>query len=165
GAAPVVEIPIKDEFFPGAFLSVAIFSPRVSPPTEPDLGEPELALGYESLRVVGKGSALNVDVEPEHEEYRPQDRVKVDVQVKDVNGEAPGNTRLVATVVDQGVLDLLTDGADYFDPLATFYAPPSHPDMANYSLVEKLLTRFDPKEGKGKTPGGDGADDSTSVRD
>src|SRR5699024_8548708 len=45
GSAPVVEVPIKDDFFPGAYLSVAIFSPRISPPADPDLGQPELALG------------------------------------------------------------------------------------------------------------------------
>src|SRR5699024_1867533 len=46
GSAPVVDIPITKEDFPGAYLSVAIFSPRVAPPANPDLGRPELALGY-----------------------------------------------------------------------------------------------------------------------
>src|SRR5699024_5509115 len=156
GSAPVVDIPIEEDFFPGAYLSVAIFSPRVSPPAEPDLGKPELALGYLALRIVGEGSALHVDVTPEQAEYEPRDTVHVDVQVSTAAGEAPGRTRLVAAVVDQGVLDLLADGADYFDPLATFYAPPDGPDIANYSIVEKLLTRLEPKAGKGETPGGGG---------
>src|SRR5699024_9398859 len=59
-------------------------------------------------------------------------------------------------VVDQGVLDLLGAGTDYYDPRQTFYAPPDGPDMANYSLVEKLLTRLEPKTGKGDTSGGGG---------
>src|SRR5699024_7688476 len=114
----------QDNFFPGAYLSVAIFSPRVSPPAEPDLGKPELALGYQALTIVGKGSALDVSVTPKHKEYRPQDTVTVDVQVADKNDDtAPGKTRLVVAVVDQGVLDLLGAGTDYYDPRQTFYAP------------------------------------------
>ncbi|HET7930899.1 MAG TPA: MG2 domain-containing protein, partial [Rhodanobacteraceae bacterium] len=45
GSAPVIDVPIGPECFPGAYLSVAIFSPRVSPPADPDLGRPEVALG------------------------------------------------------------------------------------------------------------------------
>src|SRR5699024_736580 len=149
GSAPVIDIPVQDNFFPGAYLSVAIFSPRVSPPAEPDLGKPELALGYQTLRIVGKGSSLAVAVTPQHKEYRPGDTVTVDAQVRAAYGNAPGKTRLVVAVVDQGVLDLLNQGTAYYDPRQSFYAPPKGPDMANYSLVEKLLTRLEPKAGKG----------------
>lgn len=156
GSAPVIEVPIQASYFPGAYLSVAIFSPRVSPPNDPDLGKPELALGYQTLKIMGKGSALNVAVTPEDAEYKPGETVSVDVSVRDEEGKAPEKTRLVAAVIDQGVLDLLADGLDYYDPSRTFYAPPTGPDMANYSMVEQLLTRLEAKEGKGKTPGGGG---------
>ncbi len=160
GSAPVIDIPVDDGFFPGAYLSVAIFSPRVSPPADPDLGKPELALGYVALKVTGKGSSLDIEVDPARPEYKPRQSVDVNVTVQARDGTAPGKTRLVAAVVDQGVLDLLSDGAGYYDPRAVFYAPPDGPDVVNYSLVEQLLTRLQPKAGKGESPGGGGGESS-----
>ena len=156
GSAPVVDVPIGAECFPGAYLSVAIFSPRISPPADPDLGRPELALGYVALQVTGKGSALDVAVKPAKAEYMPRQTVDVDVAVRAANGMVPGKTRLVVAVVDQAVLDLLQKGTGYYDPRANFYAPPDGPDVTNYSLAEQLLTRLQPKAGKGESPGGDG---------
>ena len=156
GGAPVIDVPIGTGCFPGAYLSVAIFSPRVSPPADPDLGRPELALGYVALRVAGKGSALDVAVKPAQTEYKPRQSVDVDVAVRTRQDKAPGRTRLVVAVVDQAVLDLLQKGTGYYDPRANFYAPPHGPDVVNYSLAEQLLTRLQPKAGKGENPGGDG---------
>lgn len=155
-SAPVIDVPIGAECFPGAYLSVAIFSPRVSPPADPDLGRPELALGYVALKITGKGSAFDIKVTPARPEYKPRQTVDVDVAVKTFDGKAPGKTRLIAAVVDQDVLDLLQEGVKYYDPRATFYAPPNGPDVANYSLAEQLLTRLQPKAGKGENPGGGG---------
>lgn len=156
GSAPVIDVPIKADSFPGAYLSVTIFSPRAAPPADPDLGRPEVALGYVPLKVVGKGSSLDVDVTPAKSQYKPRQSVDVNVSVKTHDGKTPGKTRLLVAVVDQGVLDLLQGGTDYYDPRKTFYAPPDGPDIANYSLAEQLLTRLQPKVGKGKNPGGGG---------
>ncbi|MEY2152549.1 MG2 domain-containing protein [Rhodanobacter sp. 115] len=158
GGAPVIDVPIGADCFPGAYLSVAIFSPRVSPPADPDLGRPELALGYMALKVSGKGSALKVDVKPAAAQYKPRQTVQVDVDVHGQDGHAPGSTRLVAIVVDQSVVDLLQQGAKYYDPLARFYAPPDGPDVTNFSLAEQLLTQLQPKAGKGESPGGGGGE-------
>src|SRR5699024_3020419 len=85
-AAPVIDIPILESFFPGAYLSVAIFSPRVSPPTPADLGKPELALGYQALKVVGQGGSLAVDVSADAPEYQPRDTVNLQVKVQNQQG-------------------------------------------------------------------------------
>lgn len=155
GSAPVIDVPVAERFFPGAYLSVAIFSPRAAAPADPDLGRPELALGYMALKVAGKGSSLDVRVTPARDQYKPRQEVRVDVAVG-AGGKAAGKTRLVAAVVDQGVVDLLREGTDYYDPRKVFYAPPDGPDIANYSLAEQLLTRLAPKRGKGENPGGGG---------
>lgn len=165
GSAPVVDVPIDKSFFPGAYLSVAIFSPRVDAPDDPDLGKPQLALGYTALKIHGPGSSLDVNVTPARDTYKPGQTASVDV---DVGGDAraSGSTRLVAAVVDQGVLDLLPEGTDYYDPRETFYAPPDGPDIANYSLAEQLMTHLQPKAGKGENPGGGGGEASgPNVRD
>ncbi len=158
GSLPVVDVPITASAFPGAYLSVTIFSPRKAPPADPDLGKPQVATGYVPLEVVGKGSSLNAAVTPARAQYKPRQTVDVDVAVTQRDGKAPGATRLVVTVLDQGVLDLLPQGKDYFDPRQTFYAPPSGPDMLNYSLANQLLTRLQPKTGKGISPGGGGGE-------
>lgn len=156
GAAPVIDVPITAADFPGAYLSVAIFSPRVSPPADPDLGRPELALGYLALKIVGKGSALQVEVKPAAPVYKPRQQVNVAVDVRDQDGKPAAHARLVVAVVDQAVLDLLEPGTGYYDPRANFYAPPNGPDVVNYSLAEQLLTVLQPKVGKGENPGGGG---------
>lgn len=158
GSAPVIDVPIGAECFPGAYLSVAIFSPRKAPPADPDLGKPQVAMGYLPLKIVGRGSSLKIAVTPAKAQYKPRQTVNVNVTVTTKNDQPAGKTRLVVAVVDQGVLDLLKGGAGYYDPRKTFYAPPSGPDMVNYSLANQLLTRLQPKVGKGENPGGGGGE-------
>ncbi len=173
GSTPVLDIPIHADFFPGAYLSVAIFSPRVAKPgKKADLGKPTLALGYVALPVAGAGSSLKVNVTPARTEYKPRQTVDVDVAVKHTNGKPAAHTRLVAAVVDEAVLDMLQGGAGYYDPRKTFYAPPSGPDVINYSLISQLSVKkavkfmgFTASNGKkGVTPGGGGGGSSLSVR-
>ena len=157
GSTPVLSIPIRRSFFPGAYLSVGIFSPRVSPPNAADLGRPTLALGYVALPVTGKGSSLSVAVATAHTDYKPRQNVTVHVQVRDAHDRAVPHTRVIVAVVDEAVLDLLEGRSRYYDPRRTFYAPPQGPDMLDYSLVSQLITTVrTPHFGKGETPGGDG---------
>ena len=156
GGAPVVNLPIRADFFPGAYVSVAVFSPRVAPPADPDLGKPALALGYMALPVLGPGGALQVQVSPDAPQHKPRQQVDVAVRVRHAGGAVAPGTRLVAVVVDQSVVDLLQQGLGYYDPSSTFQAPPQGPDITNYSLAEQLVTRLQPRAGKGESPGGDG---------
>ncbi|MGH8271667.1 MAG: alpha-2-macroglobulin family protein, partial [Gammaproteobacteria bacterium] len=158
-ATPVLEIPVARSFFPGAYLSVAIFSPRVAKPTAADLGKPTLALGYVALPVVGAGSSLAIAVKPARRQYKPREEVNVNVAVKDAKGKPAAHTRLVVAVVDEAVLDLLAGGSDNYDPRKVFYAPPDGPDMLNYSLIGQLVTtKMAPMllMRKGTSPGGGG---------
>jgi alpha-2-macroglobulin len=157
GSTPVLSVPIERSFFPGAYLSVGIFSRRVSQPDAADLGRPTLALGYVALPVTGKGSSLSVAVATGRTDYKPRQTVTVHVRVRDAHGQAAPHTRVVAAVVDEAVLDLLEGRSGYYDPRRTFYAPPQGPDMLDYSLVSQLITTVrTPHLGKGETPGGDG---------
>ncbi|NII09115.1 Ig-like domain-containing alpha-2-macroglobulin family protein [Oleiagrimonas sp. C23AA] len=164
GGAPVIDIPVRKAMFPGAYLSVAIFSPRAAPPADPDLGKPEVALGYLPLHVRGKGAALKVSVTPDQPVHKPRQTVQATVKVRTQQGRAPGRTRVVVAVIDQAVLDLLPHGAKTYNPLTRFYAPPQAPDISNYSLAEQLITRLQPRDGKGDTPGGGGGSAGPHVR-
>lgn len=156
-ATPVLDIPVQPDFFPGAYLSVAIFSPRVAKPGPADLGKPTLADGYVALSIAGKGSSLSVAVTPERSEYKPRQTVNVNVTVTNTQGNPSAHTRLVVAVVDEAVLDLLQGGAGYYDPRKTFYAAPNGSDMQNFSLIGQLVTTNRVAAlGKGISPGGDG---------
>src|SRR5690625_4447354 len=165
GSAPIIEVPIEKAAFPGAYLSVTLFSPRVSPVAVPDLGKPVIAQGYMPLKVTGQGSQLNVAVHSDKSEYRPGESVKVQVAVTDGQDAPAAKARLLVAAVDQGILDLLESGKHYYDPRASFYAPPDGPDMENYSLVEQLLSDLEAKEGKGESPSAGGGDAGPKLRD
>ena len=157
GSAPVLSIPIKRDFFPGAYLSVGIFSPRVSQPDAADLGRPTQALGYVALPVTGRGDSLSVGVKTARSDYKPRQTVPVSVRVCDEHGRPAAHARVLAVVVDEAVLDLLEGRDRYYDPRRVFYAPPNGPDMLDYSLVAQLITTVrSPRLGKGVTPGGGG---------
>jgi alpha-2-macroglobulin len=157
GSTPVLRIPIARSFFPGAYLSIGIFSPRVRRPDAADLGRPTMALGYLALAVTGRGDSLSVAVATARTDYKPRQAVTVHVQVCDDHGGAAAHTRVIAAVVDEAVLDLLQGRSRYYDPRRAFYAPPQGPDMLDYSLVSQLITTVrSPHLGKGQTPGGDG---------
>lgn len=156
GSAPVIDVPIGPHFFPGAYLSVTVFSPRASAPANPDLGKPEVGLGYVALKIAPHQSPLSVKVTPSAATFKPRQRVQVQVNVQRRAGGYPGRTRLVAIAVDQSVVDLLEKGSETFNPLPTFQAPPDGPDVENFSLAEQLLSLLMPKSGKGENPGGGG---------
>ncbi len=161
GSAPVIDVPIGKEFFPGAYLSVTLFSPRTSAPASPDLGKPEVGLGYIPLKIAARRSALKVTVKPDAATHKPRQTVSVQVSVQKRHGGAAGKTRLVAIAVDQAVVDLLQDHARYYNPVPVFQAPPGGPDMQNFSLAEQLLSLLKPKAGKGENPGGGGGSASS----
>lgn len=138
GHSPIVDIPIAKEYFPGAFLSVAIAKPRTAPPGVSSSGNPDVAMGYVKLPVGGRGKSLDVTVKPAAAVYKPRQTVNVDVRVRTASGSQPPKTRLVVAVVDQGVLDLLEQGKDYYDPRAHFYESLDYAEVDNRVLVEAL---------------------------
>src|SRR5699024_5465319 len=70
------------------------------------------------------------------------------VKVQNQHGTASAATRIVALALVLGVFDIFHPGNSYFDPTATFYAPPNVPDIVNNSLAEQRITGLEPKDGK-----------------
>ncbi|MBN2194870.1 MAG: hypothetical protein JW751_18785 [Polyangiaceae bacterium] len=122
GRMPVVEVPVKDEYFPNAFVSVHLVRGRVAPAAPPgaaDVGGPEFRIGYTSLRVDPEARRLKVSVTPARREYRPGEMVEARVVLRRSDGQpAPGSLTFFA--VDEGVL-MLT-GFHTPDPLPAFSA-------------------------------------------
>lgn len=119
GALPVVDIPVRPEFYPNAFVSVVAIRGRVAPPpaSGTDLGAPDFRLGFAELTVNQEARRLNVAITDPKREYQPGQTVDAEVTVKDQSG-APVESALTFYVVDEGVLALTSYTTP--DPLPAF---------------------------------------------
>jgi alpha-2-macroglobulin len=158
GSAPVIEIPVKPEFVPGAYVSVVVSSPRVEgPPKEGvDLGKPTFRMGYANLKVDEPWRAIDIDIRTAREQYRPRETVELQLQAR-ARQPTLEPVEFAVAVLDEAVFDLIQSGADYFDPLKGLTALDPL-DLANYSLLTRLVGR-QKFEKKGANPGGDGGAD------
>ncbi|NKF23371.1 Ig-like domain-containing alpha-2-macroglobulin family protein [Solimonas marina] len=157
-ATPVIEIPIKPDYLPGAYVSVVVMSPRQSQPIKNgvDLGKPALRIGYAKLQVDDPYRQLKVDVKPSRDEVRPRVPVAVTLQATPRHGDKTPVEFAVA-VLDEAVFDLIQGGTTYFDPLQGFTQLDAL-DLSNYSLLTRLIGR-QKFEKKGASSGGDGGGD------
>lgn len=157
GNTPVVEIPVKPDYLPGAYVSVVVLSPRAAPPPKdgPDLGKPTFRMGYAQLPVADPYKRIDVKVTPQAERYRPGDRVNVSLAARPHQvGAALAPVQYAVAVLDDAVFDLIQDGEDYFDPYdGLLQLDPL--DLNNYGLLTRLIGR-QKIEKKGASPGGDG---------
>ncbi len=119
GPLPVVEVPIRPEFYPNAFVSVVALRGRIQAPPAAgaDLGGPEFRFGYVELNVNPEAHRLHVTVTEPKAEYQPGDSVDADVVVTDKAGK-PVRSALTFYVVDEGVLALTSYKTP--DPLPAF---------------------------------------------
>jgi uncharacterized protein YfaS (alpha-2-macroglobulin family) len=109
----VVEFDVEPDFVPGYFLSVTIMSPRVDKPLgegNVDLGKPSFRTGYVKVPVRDKYKEISIDVVPEKEEYRPRDRIKVNLKARTYQergkiSEEP--VELAVAVLYEAVFDLI----------------------------------------------------------
>ena len=170
GNTPVLAFPVDGTLAPGAYLSVVVFSPRVTPPpvrdgadSALDLGKPAFRIGYAKLDVGDPYQQLRVSARSARPSYKPRQRVAVELAAEPAAAGPSGEAIEYAVVVlDEAVFDLIAGGQDYFDPYRGFYALDGL-DVDNYSLLTRLVgrQRF---EKKGASSGGDGGSGGLSLR-
>jgi alpha-2-macroglobulin len=121
GPLPVVQVPVRPEFYPNAFVSVVALRGRVSAPPAggADLGAPDFRLGWTELKINKDAHRLRVAVASSKREYQPGSKVEADVTVTDRDGK-PVESALTFYVVDEGVLALTSYATP--DPLPAFVA-------------------------------------------
>ncbi|HEY6896166.1 MAG TPA: MG2 domain-containing protein, partial [Rhodocyclaceae bacterium] len=131
---PVVEIPVKGEWGPNAFVSVLLVRGRVQPPTwysffqwgwrEPiawfrewwqpeqptamvDLAKPAYRLGLAEIGVGTESFKLKVEASTDKQDYRPRDPVTVKLKVRAPDGKPlPAGSEVAIAAVDQALLEL-----------------------------------------------------------
>jgi uncharacterized protein YfaS (alpha-2-macroglobulin family) len=160
GGTPVIEFEIRKDFLPGFFLSVVVTSPRIeSAPADNqlDLGKPAFRMGYVKVPVTDPYKEITVEVAPRRDAYKPRELVNLDIKAAARHPDGDEPIELAVAVLDEAVFDLLSKGRDHFDPYKGFYTVDGL-DLANYSLLLRLVGR-QKFEKKGANPGGGGGPD------
>ncbi len=156
--ASIVTVPITEDLIPGFYLSIVVHSPRVDKPLEDnavDLGKPLARMGYARIEVRDGLKELKLTTRTDKEEYRPKQKVKVDLSVEAAKGgRALEPTEVAVAVVDESVFDLIQKGLGAYDPSKGLYEFGSL-DLRNYSDLLTIVGRRK-FEKKGANSGGDG---------
>lgn len=122
GSSDVVEIPIAQDYLPNVYVSVILVQGRTGfdklDEEGEDIGKPSFKIGYTNLTVDPQTKHLDVSIETNKEEYRPQDSVTVKLKVNNLKGKGE-KAEVVLAVVDVGVLNLIAYQTP--DPFPVFY--------------------------------------------
>lgn len=114
GTNPVVEIPVKRNYAPNAFVSVLAVRGRTgeaAPTATFDPGKPAWKLGIAEIRVGWKEHELAVEVRPDKPVYRVRQEADVLFRVRTASGQKlPEGTELAVATVDRGLLALRPNG-------------------------------------------------------
>jgi uncharacterized protein YfaS (alpha-2-macroglobulin family) len=158
-----VKVPIKAEDAPNVFVSVLLVKGRsgaYSGDDPSDPGKPSYRLGYTELTVEDAARRLEVGVATDADEYRPGQKARVSVRLKDQSG-AGGPAEVTLWAVDYGVLSLT--GYETPDLLPAILQEKALAVM-NEESRENLISRrvLVPKGG---SPGGGGGEDEGPASD
>lgn len=155
GSAPVVRIPVRDDYFPGVYVSVSLFSPRVDKPAEgeADLGKPSEWTGYLNIPVIDEARRIGLKISSDKADYRPRQKARIDIQAH-VPGRKKQPVEAAVVVLDEAVLSLLPEGIKAYNPYDGLNRLGSL-DVRTYSLIKQLIGRRN-LEKKGANQGGDG---------
>ena len=150
-----LEIPVKPEYEPNAFVSVYILSPG---------GSDELAgemFGYDQIAVRAPERALDVSVKTSRAEYEPREKVSGEVSVK-AAGRPVDGADLAIYAVDDSILTL--GGWRLPQVLADFFPPRSFA-VATYSALKAYTDKVAPSwlTMKGFVSGDAGAEEFGNV--
>ena len=122
GSASVIDIPVKEEWCPVMYVSLASFTARTEDPPatygNPDLGKPRGCYGLVALPVSTDVKVLDVEVSLDKGLYGPGGKAEALVTVKS-KGEPVENAEVTLLAVDRGVLDLINYHVP--DPVSYFY--------------------------------------------
>ena len=110
GRAPVIDVPVSDDFAPNMHVSVLLVQGRngdVKPTAMVDLGRPSFKIGTSQIRVGWQKHRLKVEVQPEKSSYQLREMATVAFKVTTEDGTAlPPKSEIAVAVVDEGLLSL-----------------------------------------------------------
>ncbi len=107
GKKPVIELRVKPEYSPNAYISVVLIRGRVASPPPTflvDLAKPSLKMGMTEISVDKDKYRLGVDIKTEKKRYKIREKVKGSVEIKGADGD---DADVTLVVIDEGLLTLL----------------------------------------------------------
>ena len=164
GSAATIDVPVREEHVPNVFAGVVLVRERVkSSEAGDDPGRPSMRIGYVNLKVGTSSKRLKVSVTTPKPEYRPREKVAVDIAVSKQAGGAgfagdgrraePGVLEVQLYAVDDAVLRLTSYQLP--DPLGAMF-----PDHALAVAVGEPMGRLVRRQRFGEKgevqPGGGG---------
>jgi uncharacterized protein YfaS (alpha-2-macroglobulin family) len=156
-ASFVTKVPLADAMIPGLTVQVDLVgaAPRTNDAGDIDLTlpkRPAYASGSITLAIPPRSRTLAVTVTPKATKVDPGEQTSFDVEVKDAAGAPVAGSEVALFVVDEAILAMT--GADFADPVSTFYSGRS-PDVADhYSRGWVKLARPAAAGLTGAAPGG-----------
>lgn len=110
GKSAVIEVPVKEEWAPNAYVSALLVRGRVGAPAPTalvDLAKPAFKLGIANIDVNWQRYGLNVTVTPDKTEYQTREKSTVKVKVTRANNNRAGdNAELAVFAIDEALLEL-----------------------------------------------------------
>jgi len=110
GKSAVIEVPVKEEWAPNAYVSALLIRGRVGAPAPTalvDLAKPAFKLGIANIDVNWQRYGLDVKVTPDKSEYQTREKSLVKVKVTRTNNNRAGeNAELVVFAIDEALLEL-----------------------------------------------------------
>jgi|GEM_PF-3567053 len=154
GPAPLIEAPIQAGDAPNVFVGVLLIRGRAAeaPDQGPDLGKPQVRIGYASIQVAVPEAGLKVDLTPAREEYQPGQEASASLRVTDPAGH-PRQTQVTFLAVDERVLTA-AGGQNAYDPRATFDAPRPLAVLTADGRTQVVGQRFAGQKGENASGGG-----------
>lgn len=157
GNSETLRVAIEPDYAPNVYVSVVLVKGM-----GPDSPVPQFRLGYTNLAVSTEQKRLDIRVRPDRPEgsYRPQDKVRLGIEVRD-HGGAPVRSELSLALVDKALLALADDSS--VPLIDAFYGQRMLGVVTSASLTESADRRNQqlPAEKKG---GGGGLTESGNVR-
>ncbi len=99
----ILEIPITENDVPNVFISVVLIKGRLS---KEEQDKPQIRIGYAQIFVGKEQKKLNIKIESDKEEYKPAEKCKVKINIKDPSGRNAAGAEVTLWAVDVGVLNL-----------------------------------------------------------
>jgi len=188
-SSEIIELTLSEADIPDVHLSVVLFQERTAMPdpqtdssgdvmdnsymyssdsdywgrdedwANKDTGKPKMKMGMVHLHVSPKDKRLDIKVSANKENYKPGEKVSLNINVKDINGKGVESEVLVAAE-DEAVLNLT--GYQPPDLVDLFYATVGNAVSTSGNLMHLVDQRG--KEEKGEDSGGGGGAESAEIR-
>ncbi|MGB0578707.1 MAG: alpha-2-macroglobulin family protein [Limisphaerales bacterium] len=132
GNATVIRVPLTIKDAPNTFVSVTVLRGAADSPRQHK--EPEYRYGFCHLKVIDDTTHLKISATPQRADYRPGEKVQIDVEVRDTKGIGVADAEVTLYAVDEGVLSLR--GYETPNPLALFNGIRKYAVSTHLSLMQ-----------------------------